>query len=61
MTTAASPAKASPDAPPDPSENREGVRRMAGRFVPGKLVMRESFQIPQAIEDQVQEMMGRTP
>ena len=31
MTTAASPAKASPDAPnpPDPSENREGVRRMA--------------------------------
>jgi len=31
MTTAASPAKASPDAPnsPDSSENREGVRRMA--------------------------------
>ena len=31
MTTAASPAKASPDRrlPPDPAENREGIRRMA--------------------------------
>ena len=31
MTTAASPAKASPDSrtPPDPAENREGIRRMA--------------------------------
>jgi len=40
---------------------REGVRRMAGRFVPGKLVMRESFQIPEPILAEVQEMMGRTP
>jgi DNA-binding LacI/PurR family transcriptional regulator len=41
--------------------SREGVRRMAGRFVPGKLVMRDSFKVPEQILAEVQEMMGRTP
>ena len=41
--------------------SREGVRRMAGRFVPGKLVMRDSFKVPEQILAEVREVMGRTP
>ena len=41
--------------------SREGVRRMAGRFVPGKLVQRDSFRIPEQVLLEVQEVIGRTP
>ena len=40
---------------------REGVRRMMGRFVPGSLVVRESFKVPEAVLVEVREAMARTP
>jgi LacI family transcriptional regulator len=40
---------------------REGVRRMMGRFVPGSLVVRESFKVSEQVLAEVREAMARTP